>query len=646
MRPQMQAEPEHIALIEASGVFEAAWYLARAGQGADAAAPVLDYLLRGEALNLWPGPRFDPAFYNRTYPPLTGEPASALIRHCLARDASQRPSTKAELEHQISQMQRLRPWTDPLDGPEISYCIPVMNRLADLQGTLAFNLREHRAMVGQVEFIVGSFDRDTTVPDWLERSFPDDIASGLLRSIRLEPLAFWHFGRAKNGFAPHLRGRLMSSLDADNFVTAAQSRVLLDLSAQTAGFAIVHHFSGHFGDGTSGRVTLPAAVYRVVGYDERLFPRQFDEYAVMLRAMCRFPFLPVYRMEGCCDVFEQSMALRVFQQAERLVNARRTVAMPEGPAPINPRGETYVANDEQLKWTDLFNAAQTRFELARGQSFRREMLDKARWAGRELRRHVSPASLGAVLFEKPPQPGDGLTLVALCSSPPSFVKRFCAHHLALGVSRLILLVAHDDPPDHHAGLPSQVETIRCDIGLRETAGLMWLETAFRCALHEGQWGMMMETSELLQLPSGYPNFNSVIEALGAAGRDRHYALAAHVIQDNPANGPTVFRRTDPCSATYRKLPRVQRDFGARASLSWALDAEYQRTGEAGAARRLVLMRNLPGFQLEDRRSCVFFDDPHRRETPWDGQTPDLALHDHALRLKMGSRTKGTTKAAV
>jgi hypothetical protein len=58
------------------------------------------------------------------------------------------------------------------------------------------------------------------------------------------------------------------------------------------------------------------------------------------------------------------------------------------------------------------------------------------------------------------------------------------------------------------------------------------------------------------------------------------------------------------------------------------------------------MRNLPGFQLEDRCSCVFFDDPHRRETPWDGQTPDLALHDHALRLKMGSRPKGTTKAAV
>ena len=167
-----------------------------------------------------------------------------------------------------------------------------MNRLGDIKGTLAHNLAANKAYRDDVEFLVIEFGSSNEVSDWIssEPSFQEALGDGYLRVVTdRDTLDIWHFGRAKNAFRSHLRGQIYSSLDADNFITAAETKWLLDVARKHPLGFVAHHFSGDFGDGTCGRVSMPAPLYRTVGYDPQMFPRQWDELGLMAETMKRFP---------------------------------------------------------------------------------------------------------------------------------------------------------------------------------------------------------------------------------------------------------------------------------------------------------------------------------------------------------------------
>lgn len=619
-------------LLRESGLFDAGWYAAQRGSELTGGSAEADYLLFGEKAGLRPSASFDPRFYDLTYPALPDRPQSPLLRHILCRNPADRPTSADACLERISKLQRTIPWTPALDQPEISYCIPVMGRLDDLKGTLPGNLAEHAGMAGRVEFIVMIFDSGDETHDWVLGRFPQQIASGLLRPIISRDLASWHFGRAKNAFRPHVRGRLISSLDADNFVTKSQTESLLRLSDQTCGFAMVHHFSGAYGDGSSGRLTMPASVYRLTGYDERLLPRQFDEMAAILRALQRFPFLPFHYLASAGNLFDRPGAMADFRRAEQLEFACRQIDLSPGPAPLNPRGPDYAKADRELHWAGIFNGAQCRYALSKDARARRDMQMKAIWAARELAKCTPAGKLAAMLFQSVPVPATGLSMVALYQGYPEFLPRFCAHHFALGVTRIVLVLPEDPGPECLPALPAGVETVICRTGVPETTATLWLEVAFRCVVPEGHWGMVMETSELLRLPPEMRAVSAAISMLETTGRDRLYALAAHVIAEDAKGAPRFFRATGKSPSPYRRLAPVARDFGSRADVSWHLDAGYHLAGEAGAVRRLVLMRNRPGVHLDEARRSVHFQDSLCREDPWSPSKPQAFLHDYGYLL--------------
>jgi hypothetical protein len=89
-RPWRRAEPTaaerlllaDAALVRASGLFDAGWYIAShpalAGSGAD---PVLHYVAAGAASGADPGPYFDTAAYRAAHPDCAGAPLAHAIRH-------------------------------------------------------------------------------------------------------------------------------------------------------------------------------------------------------------------------------------------------------------------------------------------------------------------------------------------------------------------------------------------------------------------------------------------------------------------------------------------------------------------------------------------------------------------------------------
>ena len=94
-------------LVEASGLFDAAWYLTRYGDVAELAMdPVEHYLCYGAAEGRWPGPDFDPAQYLTQHPDVASTNINPLL-HCIRHGTGKaakphEPSTESLSEVHIA----------------------------------------------------------------------------------------------------------------------------------------------------------------------------------------------------------------------------------------------------------------------------------------------------------------------------------------------------------------------------------------------------------------------------------------------------------------------------------------------------------------------------------------------------------------
>lgn len=336
---------------------------------------------------------FDPVWYARQFPDvgqqnLPEQSHFLTVGYRLGRGLSATQPTLAQVPGLAGALGR---------RPEISYCIPVMDRLSDLQATLGDNLEANRAQQDAIEFIVISYDATDETADWVRETFPEELRQGYLRLIHAEPLPVWHFGQAKNGFTDALAGRIYSSLDADNFVTTAETAQLLEALDRYPGGFVFHHFTGQWGDGSSGRVSLPASVYREVGYDPAFLPRQFDEVDLMLSAVLRNPGLPLLRYDGARDVLG-SDGIRDFLRTTP--HAPRTVTMPEPEriAPLNPHGPDYVKTSPVLSGMQAYNQALCFVRNAPDRKAREDYTAILRDRARALIEILPAESLSRMLF--------------------------------------------------------------------------------------------------------------------------------------------------------------------------------------------------------------------------------------------------------
>ncbi|MTH78356.1 hypothetical protein [Paracoccus aestuariivivens] len=131
---------------------------------------------------------------------------------------------------------------------------------------------------------------------------------------------------------------------------------MLDIfDAEGASF-IFHHFSGTWGDGSSGRVTMPAWSYRRVGYDERFLPRQFDEVDAILSGLAKYPGLTLYHYETAEMVLDTDN-IGAFLRGAKLVPRTQMLPMPVRRAAANPKPENYVIDSPAVSTMQSINEA-------------------------------------------------------------------------------------------------------------------------------------------------------------------------------------------------------------------------------------------------------------------------------------------------
>ncbi len=507
--------------------------------------------------------------------------------------------------------------TSPLQTREIAYCAPVMNRFSDLRKTLGHNLSVLKRFAGRARMIVACFDADTSCRDWVENHFPGEIESGLLAFHVLNPLPYWHFSRAKNAFRNLVDARYYSSLDGDNFLSAEDVEKTLALISDSGREYMIHHFSGAWGDGTSGRITIPAHIFRKAGYLDELMPRQFDEIGLILRLLTQFPELVFVSRPGV-NIFERSYWCTEFLQRNDVAVRHEEADLGNTENPLNPRSRNYIEQDEKIYFFHKLNASYTFWRLSTRDAGREKFFGILESAQREYTRTRICAENLDLLFSGEAvgrlRKTQELTLYAVNRNNFTFLRPWLEHYRALGVKRVIIVDDHSDPPLEEFLEGADIHVVRPRFGVFRTSKVFWLKALIAAFQEPGSWVLTVDVDEFLDLESPPENPGQDLSPLeyyllraDDAGWDHAAGILLDMMPSPEAEEVTaenffatmgwhLFRPVNSIFG-YQDLPPVRWAFGDFWPIAFALDIRYRLFGTIDCLRKIPLFRFYPELDL-------------------------------------------------
>ncbi|MEJ6784092.1 glycosyltransferase family 2 protein [Aminobacter sp. Piv2-1] len=509
--------------------------------------------------------------------------------------------------------------------PTLSYCIPVQNRLAELKATLRQNLDANRRFGQAVEFVIANFGSDTALESHVRTNFASELASGRVRFVPVERLDPWHFGRAKNVFRDHVAAELYSSLDADNFVSAAETQQILDLHAEHKGRLLIHHFSGNWGDGTCGRITLPADLYRSVGYDERALPRQYDEMDLILSALRAEPGL-AYVSYFPGGALRKSKATAKFLRNEGVGIDCRPVADLRTAKPLNPKQKGYIEDGGLLEAMQRFNRSSSFAKNARSSDGKERYFAEAMTGAQAAVQTLDPAAALQCFFEPLARPlprlDDGLVPVFACVKDDTFVfEEWYRHYRRIGCGPFFIVDDGSAVPVSETLPYPDVHVLTPRVGHYRTCKAAWLMAAMKAVLPQGRWTLTVDADEFVDVPSSLGrSMADAAAAAEAAGQSWAPGLLVDMLpapSDQPggtARG-SFLREFDHHlfdgsgdKAAYQRNSSIRWAFGRHWRASYCIDARYRLAGTFDVLRKVPLVRYSHDITLHHGFHDVAFSD--------------------------------------
>jgi hypothetical protein len=511
------------------------------------------------------------------------------------------------------------------DAPQITYCVPIMNRLGDIKQTLAHNLDVLTGFEGAATLLVGNFDQTDDCQRWIESQFSSALQLGLLRFHRFSPLPFWHFSWAKNAFAGMLESRYYSSLDGDNFLTPEDvSQTLNLISDQTQQF-LIHHFSGNWGDGTSGRITVPADLYNTRPYPDDILPRQFDEIAVILKLLAACENLIFVSRRGV-NIFEQSKCIRHFILSNRIDIQHWNRDLGHLHRPLDPRGKDYAKSDEVLGYYHKLNSKYVLWKLSQSESarqiFEKPLIDAQRAFCRSSRCYekleVLFEGLGQTALKRTPE----ITLYTVNRNNLAFVQPWLDHYRRLGVKRFVIVDDGSRPPLETLMDAQDVHVVIPRFGTFRTSKVFWIRALMGAFQDAGSWVMTLDIDEFLDVDNddnegARAPLDGLFQLADSQGWSHFPALMLDMMPSIDYRELTAgnfiecmdlhLDRPADDSFGYQEHPSVKWAFGDCWPAAFSVDIRYRLFGTVDCLRKIPLVRFTDALDLNQGFHTLVFE---------------------------------------
>lgn len=194
---------------------------------------------------------------------------------------------------------------------KLSFCIPCKDRASYIKQTLPVNLRHNRDDQDDIEFVLVDFASEDGLTDWVLENFMPEINAGYLSLYHTEKMPNFHMSVAKNTTHVLADGKILTSLDADNFTGPRGGRYVYNILRKYDFNVLMHQFSGTWRDGTSGRITYNRDHFiGVSGYDEAFEPYGYDEIDLINRICQKYS---VEKSVRCIKSFDATGIPQIFQ---------------------------------------------------------------------------------------------------------------------------------------------------------------------------------------------------------------------------------------------------------------------------------------------------------------------------------------------
>ncbi|MFW8567347.1 glycosyltransferase family 2 protein [Orrella sp. 11846] len=511
-----------------------------------------------------------------------------------------------------------------LKSPIVSYCIPLMGRLSDIQETLQYNLTQHHDMSVVVEFVVILFnDFDGVSFEWITKNFSNHIKNGLLKIINSYDLDSWHFGKAKNAFVGNINGSIYSSLDGDNFVTRHETFRLLEINRKYRNHFLLHHFSGKWGDGTSGRVSVPSSIYSRIKYDPLLLPRQFDEIDFMIRALREDPTLPFLCVDINSHMFVKSKFANDIYTQEELKNDIIQIKEYERKLPANPKGSNYV---EALPYLEQFGRINATLCALSGKidSQYQNLLENRLQDSKQKLIELLPIKNALDIFFYKQKKETILSKHKFCvflvvKDEDIFLQDLVKHYENLGVTDFFIIDDNSKTPVQNVLRQNNVHVFVPKIGRFKNFKTIWIEVLINYFLDTNDWYLTIDADEFIELPSKYKSFLDLTKHLDEIGKIFMPGLLVDLvpnpsinlndIKNNYKNYLTHFLQLKtPVSKEYENISSIKWAFGPYADISWKHDIRYHLYQTIDCLRKIPLVKHTKFRHLHQGFHTLYIND--------------------------------------
>jgi hypothetical protein len=519
----------------------------------------------------------------------------------------------------------------------ISFCIPIKNRIKDLKLTLKHNLDAISEYSDKVEIVVHCFDENDEVKAWIHEEFYSCIESGCLKFTQLSGMDVWHFSKAKNSFKNLISSDSYSSLDGDNYITKTEVKATLDIIDKYNAKCFIHHWSGSWGDGSSGRITVPRKTYETKGYLNNIFPRQFDEIGMLLA--CLLDSELTFITGGKKNFISESIGCTEFIKQSSFKTNINIEFLGERLFPENPRGNDYVAADMKIKLYQELNSLFTFYMLTLDQDLKEKYINKIKYVQEKYAHSdvIDECFIHILSGDNTIGKTSDKTVYAVIKNDTEMLDAWYEHYKKLGVNRFILVDDHSDIP-LSVSLPyDDVFVYKPLVGDFKTAKIFWLSSLIKKFQLYDSWFLMIDSDELVDLSINQPSLESYCVELDKNKRYFQLGMLMEMLPEKlntkitQKNFTTVMNNyyfrpvNDNYNYKYKDIPSIKWAFGDFWQMSFQLDFRFRYYNVIDSLRKFPLVKWRKGLWFNQGFHALRLDS---KEIPKDiiFSTSDEYLH--------------------